>query len=704
MKILVLLAVTILIPALSEAETLKLRSGADIEGKVLALDREAVSLDGGKSVPRKDISEIQFTASAAAKPAETSAPASPEDLLAAKEAFARSAELAGKYPGVNGLVLLDYGSNTLNPDGTVVYRNHEVRQILKESLKQSWGQIIACAEEGRDRVKVLKASVYEPDGRIYTLDSSQIKTSKPQSEGGDFFISGSICTQYVMPNVQVGSIVDYETETETYNPFRKDFFFPSWGFQDNDGPVARSEILVTVPEDTTFYYSIKNFSGLGDDKPAVSSVGGMKTYAWALENVPPLVSEPAMPAYENVAPYLRGSIFKEWDRIFDWTGKMYEERTKASPELEKFTLDLIKDSKTEEEKATKIYHYVQKEIRYIAVKVGVASGWGGYDANLTWKRRYGCCVDKSLLLTAMLKVAGIQASPIDINTNDQNEIDYSVPQLGFDHSITVAEIGGKHVFLDSTNFDYRYPEIASFDYGVNVLNIFARKIDYVPVPKPEENGNFYDFAIRLSSTGAAEISEKMHYSGSREGALRSYYRSIKKEEQKQAFQGFAKEVAPAAELESYEVNNAEKIDQPFSLGIKYSVPDYPQRAGSIMIVKLPDFEIEPYRISEISLDKRRYPIKYEASMGRYYSYTITIPDNFEVVSLPEKINLSNKYSSFSAECSEASKTAITCSVSWERGERVVPAQDYAEYKAFIEKAANYTKSQVFLRDLSAEEK
>ena len=704
MKIFVLLAVSMFIPALSRAETLKLRSGADIEGRVLALDREAVSLEGGKSVPRKDISEMQFTAAAAAKPAELLAQPSTEDVLAAKEAFAKAGELALKYPGVNGLVLLDSGSSTLNPDGTAVYRNHQVRQILKESLKQSWGQIIACAEEGRDRVKIIKANVYNPDSRVYTLDPSQVKTSKPQSEGGDFFISGSICTQYVMPNVQVGSIVDYVTETETYNPFRKDFFFPSWGFQDGEGPVARSEISVTVPEETAFHYSIKNFSGLGDDKPAVSSAGGRKTYAWALENVPPIVSEPSMPAYEDVAPYMRGSIFKEWDRIFDWTRAMHDERTKASPELVKFTLDLIKDSKTEEEKATKIYHYVQKEIRYIAVKVGVASGWGGYDANLTWKRRYGCCIDKSLLLTAMLRAAGIQASPILLNTNNMNEIDYSMPQLGFDHAITVAEVGGRHVFLDSTNFDYRYPEIASFDYGVKVLNIFAKKIDYIPVPKPADNGNFYNFTIRLSSTGAAAISEKMHYSGSREGALRSYYRSIKKEEQKQVFQGFAKGVAPAAELESYEVTNAEKIDQPFSLGLKYTVPDYPQRAGSILIVKLPDFEIEPYRISEISLDRRRYPIKYEASMGRYYSYAITIPANFEVVSLPDKIKISNKYASFSAGCSKASRTAITCSVAWERGERMIPPQDYAQYKAFIEKAANYTKSQIFLRDLSAKEK
>ena len=703
MKTAIFLSLSLFLSGTCRAETLLLRSGGELEGKVISLDNEAASLEGGKTLKRRDISEIRFTAAAAPAKTGTAAAASPGDISAAKAAFAKAAELARKYPGVNGLVLLDSGTQLLNPDGTTVSRNHQVRQILKESVKQSWGQVIACAEEGRERIKILKASVYGPDGQIYTLDPSKIKTSKPQSEGGDFFVSGSVCTQYVMPNVQVGSIVDYETETETYNPFRKDFFFPTWGFQDGEGPVARSEISVTVPENTPFYYSVKNFAGLGDGKPAISTAGGKKTYAWALENVAPIVGEPSMPSYEDYAPFVRGSILQDWEPVFDWLLQLHKERSKASPELVKFTLDLVKDSRSEEEKAARIYHYVQKEIRYIAVKVGMASGWGGYDANLTWKRRYGCCIDKALLLTAMLSAAGIESSTVLINTNNMHEIDYSVPQIYFDHAITAAEIGGRHVFLDSTNYDYRYPEIASFDYGVHVMNIFAKKIDYIPVPEPKGNGSFYDYNMRLSTSGAAEVTEKMRYTGSREGALRSYYRSIKKEEQKQNFQGFAKNAAPSAELISYEVNNAEKIEEPFSLELKYSVADYPQRAGNILIIKLPDFEIEQFRISEISLDKRRYPIEYDASMGRYQRYELAIPENFEVVSLPEKISISNKYASFSSDCSAGGKTSITCTVSWERPERVIPAQDYAQYKDFIEKAASYTKNQVFLRDLSAKE-
>ncbi|HAH31386.1 MAG TPA: hypothetical protein DCL44_03625 [Elusimicrobia bacterium] len=700
MKFAAIIIILTILPPVCRAEVLTLRSGQETTGTVTAFDADSITLEDGKSLPRQMVSTIQF---GQAKPEQQEAAAarpSDQDKKAAAEAFDMARNFGKKYSGMNGLVLLDSGDYTLKTDGAWTLKTREIRQILKENLKQSWGQIIRCSEEGRERAKIIKANVYTADGGIYTLDPTRIKTSKPQSASGDFFVSGSVCTQYAMENVQVGSIVDYEIEEETYNPFRKDFFFPVWGFQDSEGPVKVSEISVTLPKGREFYYSLRNFPGKRSTEPKITESATAKTYAWRLENISPLANEPMMPSYEDVAPYLRGSLFKDWDRIFDWTIGLYNERTKPSPELKEFTLDLIKDCKTDEEKARAIYHYVQKEIRYIAVKVGVASGWGGYDANLTWKRRYGCCVDKSLLLTTMLGVAGIKASPILINTNDQQDIDYTIPQLGFDHSITVAEIGGKHVFLDSTGYDYRYPEIAGFDYGVHVLNVFNKKIDFVPVPTPVENGSFYYYDIAMSPTGSALISENMSYSGSREGELRDYYRSIKGEEQKRAFQQMAKEVSPAAELIDYKVNNAENINKPFTLATKYSITDYAKRAGDILIFHLPDFEVAAGRIKEISQAERIYPIEYMASLGRYYVYSISLPENYEVVLLPEKLELSDKYGSFTSQCAKAEKGKVVCTAFWERGERVIAPADYKAYKGFLEAAASHTKKQLFFKDSS----
>ena len=692
----------IFMPALCRGETLKMRSGQEQSAKVLAINADSVLLEGSaKPVDRKAVLEIQFAApkDEAALSASAIAPTE-QDRHDAAAAFASAKELGAKFPGVNGLILLDHGEYIYNPDGSTLTRSHEVRQILKESLKQSWGQAVICGEEGRDRVRITKASVYTPDGKIYPLDPAKIQTVHPQDASGEFFNSGEVCAQYSMPNVQVGSIVDYIEETEEYNPFRRDFFFPEWGFQDMEGPVKLSEVSITMPAGKELYFATRNFPS-NAAQVARTATDKTTTWHWKLENVAPLVPEPMMPAAGDVMPFLHASSLKNWDLVFDWMYNLYTDRTKPSGELRAFTLNLVKDCKTDTEKATKIYHYVQKEIRYIALKVGVASGTGGYDANLTWKRGWGCCVDKSLLLTTMLQTAGIKASPIIINTNDQTEVDFRIPHLEYDHSITVAEIDGKHVFLDSTNFDYRYPEIASFDYGVNVINAFDRKIDFVPVPNPEDNASHYDYELAIAPNGDTAVKAEMHYTGSREGGLRDYYRSIKKEEQEMAFQHMSKGVASSAELTSWHVDNAENIELPFGIGMGYMIKDYPKRAGNILIFTLPDFAMDTSRTAEVSQDKRIYPISYRDSLGRYYSYHLTLPPNYKVISLPKEITLKTAGSTFNAGCKQESAASVVCHVKWERPVREIAAGDYADYKKFLEEAASYTKNQLFFKDTSA---
>jgi len=679
--------------AVGFSEIIKFRDGREITGEITSMDLEKVYLKNSKSFSLKEINEIQFNKEKSTKTLEIVLAPSESDKKDSEYFFALADEFSKKNPGANGLILLDEGEYFLKPDGTWVLKSRMVKQILKEGLKDEWGEVSLYTEDGRERGRIIKANVYLPDGSIYTLDSSKIKTSKPQTSG-EFFIGGYTLLTYPLPKLSVGAIIDYEVEEETYNPFRKDFFFPSWSFQDFV-PVKLSSVKISVPENTDFYYSVRNFPK-GKENPQVSRVAGEKTYKWQLENIPAIASEPMMPSVADIVPAVQGAIFNDWNRIFDWMGQMHRERSKPSEELIKFTQELVKDCKTPEEKVAKIYHYVQKEIRYIAVKVGVASGWGGYDANLTWKRRYGCCIDKALLLTAMFNAVGIKSSPIILNTNDSKETDFSIPQIGFNHAISAVELNGKKIILDSTGYDFRYPEIAPFDYGVKALNIFNKSIDSVPEPKPDENGSYYDYSIDISSDGYTKVTTRWRYTGPKEGMIRGYYRSVKKEEQKRGFENMIKEVSPSAKLINYEVNNAETLDAPFSISLNYAIKNFAERAGDILIFKLPDFE---KNFTEVSLMKRKYPIKYDVTYGKYYTYKINIPDNYEVISLPEKTKISLKHGSFDSECRQE-KSQIVCRAKFEISSARILAEDYSEYKMFLEKTANYTKKQIFLRDLT----
>jgi len=702
MKFALLACLVMAMPSLCGAETVKLRSGQEQSAKVLSIDANSVTLEGAhKPLARKDVLEIQFAASKiqTATAAVSGIAPTAQDKKDAAAYFAQAEKLAAQYPDVNGIILLNRGEYIYNADGTNISRYHEVHRILKESLKQYWGQAAICGEEGRERVSITKASVYTPEGNIYPLDPSKIQIVHPQNSSSQFFSSGKVCAQYSMPGVQVGDIVDYQVESEEYNPFKKGFFFPEWSFQNTAGPTGLSDVSITLPAGQDFTYSATNFPK-GEGKPVKTSADGATTWYWKLENVPPMVDEPMMPPYADVAPFLLASVQKSWDPIIDWVYGYHSERATPSPELAAFTLDMVKDCKTQTEKATKIYHYVQKEIRYIALKIGIASGYGGYDATLTWKRGYGCCVDKAILLAAMLRAAGIQADPVLINPNMSQDFDLGVPHLQFGHSITVAQVDGKHLFLDSVGYDYRYPEIVDFDYGGMTLDSFTRKFEAVPVPAPADNARISKYSVEISSGGDTAVNAEYSYTGSNEAEMRNSYRSIKREEQEQSFQSMSKAVDAQSRLVSWHVDNAEKVELPFTLGLDYAIVDYPKRAGDIRIFTLPAFAISNSLTQEISLDKRVYPIKYGEPMGRYSSYAVKLPPNYEVVSLPGDIKLKTKGASFGAGCKQHGATVL-CHMDWERSTMRVQPRDYDDYKRFLEAAASYAKQQLFFRDKAA---
>ncbi|MDE2293704.1 MAG: DUF3857 and transglutaminase domain-containing protein [Elusimicrobia bacterium] len=683
------LAAVLAAPPQAGAVVLKLRAGGEENVPSVKVEAGSVVLPDGKTLPREAVEEIRYAEGAPAQTALTSAPAASIEGAAL---LRRAAAFAKKNPGVDGIILAEGDDVTLRKDGTEVERQTFTGQILKEGLKGSWGRVASSFEDGRSRVRILKATVYEPDGRVFPLDPSKVQVTRPQAES--LFFQDYRETTCQLPQLQVGSVIDWEVEVETYNPFRKDFFFPEWGFQDF-APVQDSTFRITVPEGTKLYTSATHFTGpwKGKDKADVSTKDGRTTYAWKLGDLPPIVREPDMVPYGDISPTVKASLFGSWDRIYDWLSKMYETRSTPGPELTRFTKELVKDQPTTEAKVAAIYHYVQKRVRYIAVKLGVASGWGGYDANLTWKRRYGCCIDKSLLLSAMLRAIGVKASPVLLDTNYSAAHDFKVPDIGFEHAITHITLDGKGMFLDSVGEDFRFPQLPTMDYGVKTLVVFDRKEETVPMPKPAENLSDYRYDLALSTDGAATARFSASYNGTHEGELRGYYKSLKDSELKKNFEDQVEGVSPSARLTSYRAENAQDLSKPFDLGWSCVLPDYLVSAGDLYLLKLPGLEQE---FPETSLAKRRYGIEHHESFEKRWRYDVTLPPGVGVASLPKAETLEGPGETFKMGCRAGGK-GLTCEADITRARRVVDVGEYSAHKAFLDKVARLTKERVFLK-------
>lgn len=699
-------------PIKTSGEIIKMRSSGEIEGNLTRMQNGQLFLKDRRVIEKDDVKEIIFTNKKAKENKKTKI--SQMDKEHAKKLFQEAATFRRKYSEAGALILRDHCKYHLKSDGTWIFRQHFCVQVLKKSMTQKWGVVAESFEEGRSLVRIIMARTYLPDGTILPLEKDNIVIS--QIWTGKFDFHNYKTMRYALPHVEVGSIIESIVEIETYNPFRKDFFFPVCVFQLHQ-PVKSSVLKIIVPKERQLYYHTKNFSPKYSqyEEPDIRINNAQKEYIWEMTDIPPIIAEPSMNHLFDIALHLRVSIFEDWDRIFEWLKAMYKERTVARPDLTRFTLDLVKDCSSDEDKVAGIYHYLQKNIRYLSVKRGIASTYGGYDANLTWERGYGCCIDKALLFTAMLNVIGIESTPVLLNTNGYHDYTYEIPHINFVHAITLVKLEGDHtenpdaedatqptnrgkrLFLDCSGSGYRYPYSRGINHGVRCLNVFDEKIEFIPIPSPGDNSSSYMFSIKVRPDGNALVEFSAVYTGSAEASTRRFGED-KVIEQKQVLQAYINGISPGSQLKEYRLHNPDDISKPFRLTLKYDLKDYFIQAGELIIMNLPGHKRE---FGEVALEKRKYPIEYITFLEEIHCYNIHLPENFQIEYMLEEIEMNNKHGSFKV-VRQIKGNSLVLRVSFRRFSRLIPAEDYADYKIFLERVTSYIREPLVLKRISSD--
>lgn len=103
------------------------------------------------------------------------------------------------------------------------------------------------------------------------------------------------------------------------------------------------------------------------------------------------------------------------------------------------------------DRASAALKLVQQDVRYIYVGLNTGNLTPA-QADETWRRRYGDCKGKTVLLLALLKDLGIEAEPVLVSSTGLDDgLDQRLPvPLYFDHVLVRARIEGSTYWLDGT--------------------------------------------------------------------------------------------------------------------------------------------------------------------------------------------------------------------------------------------------------------
>lgn len=667
---------------LSNGESLEASNLSYVEGQLYFNEASATKL-----LDRREIRDISFSGTTQKKEISSS------DAGDLGNYVEKAKELAKKYPDATSILVYSERnhSHSHRGEGINVTRYRAITYVAKEEALWA-AQVSISFDPNREKVKILHARSLASNGEIHNLQPEQIKISKDSSGSVHFNNEQSI--SFSIPEVGVGSLVDYCYEVEEYNPFDADLFSGRCYLQFSR-PVGETVLRVSVPIDHKLNYLIRNFPEASGTPVIVEAIDSI-VYTWKISSdMPPIISEPRMPPFRDIAPCIYYSLHKDHQYMHSKLKPMYEKRFELTDDVKAKVDQLVKDCKNLEEKIAKLYYFCQQEIRYISIKSNLASNQVGHSADETLKNKYGDCTDKGMLLAVMLKHIGIEAYPVLVLTNTAGK---SVRDLGiFDdnHCITEIHLDGRIFYLDATATDFRYPYLRSDDHEANARNVILGTQKTVPLPPPEDNATISNRKLRLEADGTTHIDVEATYNGPTESSHRERARNLKPEEYEKMIRRSISAQTADYILEVATHSNPLDFTTQYRNHTVYTLNRFAPKSGKYMIFSVPYFELS---FPEVSLAKRKYGIQHRTSSLNTEHLSIKLPKGYSVKYLPPALRVQSPYVEFEVIYDQqGDQIDITRKLAFPR--RYIPVEDYEAYKADLEKIAHYSKKQIFLEEM-----
>jgi tetratricopeptide (TPR) repeat protein len=371
-----------------------------------------------------------------------------------------------------------------NADGTG-YREHTVAvKVQSDAALRIFGVVAVQFASATEHVDFHYARVRHKDGSVTETPAKDAMEQPEQVTREAPFYSDLKEEQLPIKNLQVGDTLEWQARIVRTRAEAPGYFWGQESFIDESGVALEESIELRVPvaSAATVWTNPK----LGG-KPVETTEGDTKVYVWKATQLAPttgpvadaakkakkertLTPEEEIDAEEGQFPSVSWSSFKDWDAVGAWYRKLQSSRVVPDDEIKAKVAELIAGKTTDEEKVRVLYAYVSAQIRYIGVAFGIGR-FQPHEAVDVLHNQYGDCKDKTTLLAAMLNAAGISSDAALIGS--EIRFNEAVPSPGaFNHLITHLTLGGKEVWLDSTE------EIAP--YRMMVITLRGKKALVVP--------------------------------------------------------------------------------------------------------------------------------------------------------------------------------------------------------------------------------
>ena len=481
----------------------------------------------------------------------------------AKELLAQAAAVKNSGGG-EVAILLDENTYQIDAQNRVTETLHRIYRIDTQDAVDDWASMSADWYPWYEDRPVIKARVVTPDGVQHDLDPKTLSEGPMGDDSPNVYEDGR---EYraPFPAVTVGAVVEEEVLMKNHDPLFAAGVARSFSVGFSAGPTEKTLIVVRVAQSIPLKYVSRLLPNMSVEKKAE---GGTVEYRFEQGRMEMLEqAEEALPSETPRHPYIFVSTGGSWQAIASAYDKVVEERARLS-DVEAMVKQTVKPGDSREETIGKLLYLVHKKVRYTGVEFGDAALVPAYPSE-TLKRGYGDCKDKALLLTTMLRAAGIPAQMALLNAGTGHDTEPEMPGMYFNHAI-VHVTGPPEMWLDATAESLRLGPTPEGDAGRLALIVEpgTRALVRTPDLKPGDNAQFEVREFVLSEDGpAVKVIETSRPTGVAEEWFRENYGSIDKKKSQETWEGYVKEAYIAEKLGEVTQTDASDLTKPFELRV-----------------------------------------------------------------------------------------------------------------------------------------
>lgn len=308
-----------------------------------------------------------------------------------------------------------------------------------------------------------------------------------------------------------------------------------------------------------------------------------------------------------------------------------------------------------------------------------------------YKEHVGNVADINLMLTSMLRYAGLDANPVLVSTR-RNGIPLFPTREGYNYVVSSVQLPEGMVLLDATS-KYAVPNVLPF----RTLNWEGRVI------KKDGTSSLVNLYPNKKSVNTISMMVSLDENGDIEGGIRtsmtdhramSYRASYLETDEDQFLENLENRYG-GIEVSDFNVKNAKELSKPILVSYKFLKESQADIIGD-KIYFSPLFFLKS-KENPFKLEKREFPVDFGYPLKSTYRVMVKLPEGYKIESIPEPgaVALPENLGVFKFSIS-GKGSQIQLIINSEMNEAIVSPQYYDTLKEFYKQLIEKENEQIVL--------